>query len=189
MPDAREQEAAYRETAEALGGRPLVIRTLDAGADKRFDTSTSLRSRTRSSASGLRLGLERPDLLQTQLQQPSSTSPCHHPLRVMFPMVAMALPALRGGRFARSRRRTAAVARSGCDGRGAVGRDAGGPPGGARGFLLDRHERDDPIHDGRGSRERSSERAGRRGPSRGAPFDQDDRRGGGRAGTMGRGVR
>ena len=30
---------------------------------------------------------------------------------------------------------------------------------------------------------------GRRRPSRGAPFDQDDRRGGGRAGTMGRGVR
>ena len=34
MPDEREQEAAYRETAEALGGRPLVIRTLDVGADK-----------------------------------------------------------------------------------------------------------------------------------------------------------
>ena len=34
MPDEHEQEAAYRETAEALDGRPLLIRTLDAGADK-----------------------------------------------------------------------------------------------------------------------------------------------------------
>ena len=34
MPDEDEQEAAYRETAEALDGRPLMIRTLDAGADK-----------------------------------------------------------------------------------------------------------------------------------------------------------
>ena len=34
MPDEDEQEAAYRAAAEALAGRPLLVRTLDAGADK-----------------------------------------------------------------------------------------------------------------------------------------------------------
>ena len=88
MPDAREQEAAYRETAEALGGRPLVIRTLDAGADKPLPTSTSLRSRTRSSASaGSDSGWSGPMLLQTQLTAILHVA-ADHPLRVMFPMVA-----------------------------------------------------------------------------------------------------
>ncbi len=34
LPDEHEQEAAYRAAAEALDGRPLLVRTLDAGADK-----------------------------------------------------------------------------------------------------------------------------------------------------------
>ena len=35
-PDEDEQERAYRAAAEALDGRPLTIRTLDVGADKRI---------------------------------------------------------------------------------------------------------------------------------------------------------
>jgi phosphocarrier protein FPr len=90
MPDAREQEAAYRETAEALGGRPLVIRTLDAGADKPLPyLDQPSEPNPFLGVRGIRLGLERPDLLQTQL-----TAILHvavdHPLRVMFPMVATA---------------------------------------------------------------------------------------------------
>ena len=34
MPTEEEQEAAYRASAEALEGRRLIVRTLDAGADK-----------------------------------------------------------------------------------------------------------------------------------------------------------
>ncbi len=88
MPDEQEQEAAYRETAEALGGRPLVIRTLDAGADKPlpyldqpFEPNPFLGVR------GIRLGLERPELLLTQLGAILRVA-ADHPLRVMFPMVA-----------------------------------------------------------------------------------------------------
>ena len=34
LPDEDEQAAAYEAVAAALRGRPLTIRTLDAGADK-----------------------------------------------------------------------------------------------------------------------------------------------------------
>ncbi|HWQ61534.1 MAG TPA: putative PEP-binding protein, partial [Negativicutes bacterium] len=34
LPDEEEQYAAYRQVAEAMAGRPVVIRTLDAGGDK-----------------------------------------------------------------------------------------------------------------------------------------------------------
>ena len=88
MPDAREQEAAYRETAEALGGRPLVIRTLDAGADKPLPyLDQPSEPNPFLGVRGIRLGLERPDLLQTQLGALLRVA-ADHPLRVMFPMVA-----------------------------------------------------------------------------------------------------
>jgi multiphosphoryl transfer protein len=90
MPDAREQETAYRETAEALGGRPLVIRTLDAGADKPLPyLDQPLEQNPFLGVRGIRLGLERPDLLQTQLGAILRVA-ADHPLRVMFPMVASA---------------------------------------------------------------------------------------------------
>jgi phosphotransferase system enzyme I (PtsI) len=37
MPDEEEQFEVYRRTAEKLGGRPLVIRTIDIGGDKQLD--------------------------------------------------------------------------------------------------------------------------------------------------------
>jgi phosphoenolpyruvate-protein phosphotransferase/dihydroxyacetone kinase phosphotransfer subunit len=90
MPDAREQEAAYRETAEAMGGRPLVIRTLDAGADKPLPyLDQPSEPNPFLGVRGIRLGLERPDLLQTQLGAILRVA-ADHPLRVMFPMIATA---------------------------------------------------------------------------------------------------
>ncbi len=88
MPDAREQEAAYRETAEALGGRPLLIRTLDAGADKPLPyLDQPPEPNPFLGVRGIRLGLERPELLLTQLRAILRVA-ADHPLRVMFPMVA-----------------------------------------------------------------------------------------------------
>jgi multiphosphoryl transfer protein len=88
MPDGREQEAAYRETAEALGGRPLVIRTLDVGADKPLPyLDQPPEPNPFLGVRGIRLGLERPELLQTQLGAILRVA-ADHPLRVMFPMVA-----------------------------------------------------------------------------------------------------
>jgi phosphocarrier protein FPr len=88
MPDAREQEAAYRETAEALGGRPLVIRTLDVGADKPLPyLHQPVEPNPFLGVRGIRLGLERPELLRSQLGAILRVA-ADHPLRVMFPMVA-----------------------------------------------------------------------------------------------------
>ncbi len=85
-PTVAEQAAAYRHVAAALGGRPLTVRTLDAGSDKPLrylplpaEPNPALGLR------GLRLGLRHPELLGDQLDallEVEGTS-----LRVLVPMV------------------------------------------------------------------------------------------------------
>jgi phosphocarrier protein FPr len=88
MPDEVEQEAAYRLAAEALNGRPLVIRTLDVGADKPLPyLAQPPEANPFLGVRGIRLGLERPELLETQLRAILRVAR-DHPLRLMFPMVA-----------------------------------------------------------------------------------------------------
>jgi phosphoenolpyruvate-protein kinase (PTS system EI component) len=88
MPDEDEQEAAYRAAAEALDGRPLLIRTLDAGADKPLPYLGQPREENPFlGVRGVRLGLARPEILQTQLRAIWRVA-ADHPLRVMFPMVS-----------------------------------------------------------------------------------------------------
>jgi phosphocarrier protein FPr len=88
VPDEHEQEAAYRAAAEALGGRPLLVRTLDAGADKPVPAlAQTHEANPFLGVRGIRLGLERPDLLLGQLRALVRVAD-DHPLRVMFPMVA-----------------------------------------------------------------------------------------------------
>jgi phosphocarrier protein FPr len=88
MPSEDEQREAYSRIAEALEGRPLVLRTLDVGADKplpylpaRPEANPFLGVR------GIRLSLARPELLETQLRAVVRTA-ADHPLKVMFPMVS-----------------------------------------------------------------------------------------------------
>jgi phosphocarrier protein FPr/phosphocarrier protein len=88
-PDEREQADAYRAVAAALGReRRLVIRTLDVGGDKPLpylplppEQNPFLGLR------GIRVSLERPDLLRSQLRailKAARLSDIH----VMFPMIA-----------------------------------------------------------------------------------------------------
>jgi len=87
QPDEDEQESAYREIAEGLGGRPLVLRTLDAGADKPLAyLPLEPEKNPFLGVRGLRLGLSRPDLLETQVRA-ALRAAVRHPLRLMFPMV------------------------------------------------------------------------------------------------------
>ena len=84
-PGEDEQYAAYRAVADALGDRPLVVRTLDLGADVPawdgpVEANPALGNR------GIRLVLGRPDLLVTQLRAVVRLA-ADRPLRVMFPMV------------------------------------------------------------------------------------------------------
>ncbi len=99
MPGEDEQEAAYRAAAEALQGRPMVVRTLDAGADKPLPyLAQAEEANPYLGVRGLRLGLERPELLEAQLRALLRVA-ADHPIRVMFPMVAT-LDELRRGRDA-----------------------------------------------------------------------------------------
>jgi multiphosphoryl transfer protein len=101
-PSEDEQLAVYGEIARALGDRPLVIRTLDAGADKPLPF---LRQAPEDNPflgrRGIRLALARPELLDTQLRALVRTA-AEHPLKVMFPMVAT-LGELRAARAALER--------------------------------------------------------------------------------------
>jgi phosphocarrier protein FPr/phosphocarrier protein len=89
MPTEAEQAAEYVAVAKALGReRTLVIRTLDVGGDKPLaylplpkEDNPFLGLR------GIRVGLDRPDLLRTQLRAILQAAP-HGKLHVMFPMIA-----------------------------------------------------------------------------------------------------
>jgi phosphocarrier protein FPr len=99
MPEEDEQEAAYRAAAAELGGRPMIVRTLDAGADKPLPyLGQPAEANPFLGVRGLRLGLARPELLRAQLRAVLRVA-ADHPVRVMFPMVAT-LEELRRGREA-----------------------------------------------------------------------------------------
>ena len=86
-PDEAEQLAQYQAIAQALGGRPLSIRTLDAGGDKPIaylpqphEDNPALGLR------GLRTSLSRPELLVTQLRAIMRVAPPGQ-CRILLPMV------------------------------------------------------------------------------------------------------
>ncbi len=88
MPDEDEQTAAYESAGEALAGRPLLLRTLDVGADKPVPYLAQPREDNPFlGVRGIRLGLAMPEVLGTQLRAILRAA-AHHPIRLMFPMVA-----------------------------------------------------------------------------------------------------
>jgi phosphocarrier protein FPr len=87
-PDEDEQVAVLTEVARALEGRPLVVRTLDAGADKPLPfLPQEAEANPFLGRRGIRLSLAEPALLRTQLRAIVRVA-AEHPLKVMFPMVA-----------------------------------------------------------------------------------------------------
>jgi phosphocarrier protein FPr len=88
MPDEDEQAAAYEAVAAALEGRPLTIRTLDAGADKPLSyLPTAAEANPFLGVRGLRLSLRHPEQLLCQLRALLRVAAAR-PLRVMLPMVS-----------------------------------------------------------------------------------------------------
>lgn len=89
-PTVEEQTATYTEVLEAFGDRKVVVRTLDAGADKPLafadlghEENPALGRR------GIRLGAVRPDLLDDQLQALANAQQATGgDLWVMAPMIA-----------------------------------------------------------------------------------------------------
>jgi phosphotransferase system enzyme I (PtsI) len=91
-PTLAEQEAAYREVFGLLGGRTVVIRTLDAGADKPLPFA-ALQNQPNPALGirGLRTSWRYPELLDTQLEAIArAAKQCHADAWVMAPMVATA---------------------------------------------------------------------------------------------------
>jgi phosphocarrier protein FPr/phosphocarrier protein len=84
-PDEAEQLRSYQQVADLLGGRPLVIRTLDVGGDKPIaylplppEENPALGLR------GIRTSLWRPELLDAQLRALLAVKPA---VRILLPMI------------------------------------------------------------------------------------------------------
>jgi phosphocarrier protein FPr/phosphocarrier protein len=87
-PDEGEQRAAYQQIADALDGRPLIVRTLDIGADKPAPwLPLAAEDNPALGLRGIRLQLARPDLFETQFRALLGVRAAG-PLRVMLPMVS-----------------------------------------------------------------------------------------------------
>ena len=88
LPDEDEQYGAYREIAAGLEGRPLVVRTLDVGADKPLPSVPQPpEDNPFLGRRGIRLALDRPELLRVQLRAIVRAAAEHPSIKIMFPMV------------------------------------------------------------------------------------------------------
>ncbi|GMX65339.1 phosphoenolpyruvate--protein phosphotransferase [Paenibacillus elgii] len=88
LPDEETQYQAYSAVAEAMRGRPVVIRTLDIGGDKELpylelpkEMNPFLGYRA------IRIGLDRTELLLTQLKAIARAG-VHGTVKIMFPMIS-----------------------------------------------------------------------------------------------------
>ncbi len=87
MPDEDEQFAAYRTVASAMKGYPVVIRTLDIGADKTFSEPDQLNVHSALGLRAIRYCLSEPVLFNTQLRAILRASK-DGDVRILIPMLA-----------------------------------------------------------------------------------------------------
>ena len=86
-PDVAEQERQYAVMAQALGGRPITIRTMDVGGDKPLRyLRQAVEDNPFLGQRGVRLSLARPDVFVAQLDAICRVARSA-PVKVMFPMV------------------------------------------------------------------------------------------------------
>ena len=89
LPDEERQLAAYAAILRWAGGRPVVIRTLDAGGDKPIPALTPEGERNPFlGLRGLRLSFARPEVFRVQLRALARAAALG-PLKVMAPMVSV----------------------------------------------------------------------------------------------------
>jgi len=87
-PGIDEQLQIYRPISQALGSRPLVVRTLDAGGDKPIRyIDQKAEENPALGVRGIRLGLQNRDILRTQLEALLALGKSA-PLQIMIPMVS-----------------------------------------------------------------------------------------------------
>jgi phosphotransferase system enzyme I (PtsI) len=89
-PTEDEQYEAYRHVVKSMKGRPVVIRTLDAGADKTLPWLPQVSVNPALGLRAIRLCLAEPQLFHIQLRAILRAS--HHgPVRILVPMLTSAL--------------------------------------------------------------------------------------------------
>jgi len=87
FPRMREQKMQYKQVLEAAGGKPVTFRSLDIGGDKVLPYLRSIQEENPAMGwRALRLGLDRPGLLRTQIRA-LLTAAAGRELKLMFPMV------------------------------------------------------------------------------------------------------
>ncbi|WP_010274969.1 phosphoenolpyruvate--protein phosphotransferase [Paenibacillus senegalensis] len=88
LPDEEEQFAAYRQVAEYMGERPVIVRTLDIGGDKELGyMNLPKEDNPFLGYRAIRIGLDRKELLLTQLRAILRAS-AYGNLNIMFPMIS-----------------------------------------------------------------------------------------------------
>ncbi|NBF10199.1 phosphoenolpyruvate--protein phosphotransferase [Pseudomonas sp. Fl4BN1] len=86
-PDEVEQRQAYQAVLDAMGDKPVIIRTIDVGGDKQLDyLPLPVEANPVLGLRGIRLALARPELLDQQLRALLQVTPLQR-CRVMLPMV------------------------------------------------------------------------------------------------------
>ncbi len=89
LPDEDTQYAVYRRVLDWAEGRPVTIRTLDAGGDKPIKGLTvEGESNPFLGLRGIRLSLTRPEVFRVQLRALCRAA-VHGALKVMLPMIAV----------------------------------------------------------------------------------------------------
>jgi phosphoenolpyruvate-protein phosphotransferase (PTS system enzyme I) len=88
LPDEETQYQIYKRLLEWSKGKPVTIRTLDAGGDKPISGYTVAENNPFLGMRGLRLSLAKPDVFKVQLRALARAA-VHGNLKVMFPMVTL----------------------------------------------------------------------------------------------------
>ncbi|WP_235974704.1 phosphoenolpyruvate--protein phosphotransferase [Stappia albiluteola] len=88
LPDEKAQYLAYRKVLEWASGKPVTIRTLDAGGDKPVQGLTVEEANPFLGLRGIRLSLTRPDVFKSQLRALARAA-VYGDLKVMLPMVTV----------------------------------------------------------------------------------------------------
>lgn len=95
LPSEEEQYKVYRQVAERMDGKPVVIRTLDVGGDKIASyLHRSPELNPFMGWRGIRFCLTRKDIFKTQLRAIYRAS-AHGNVKIMFPMISMIEEVLR----------------------------------------------------------------------------------------------
>ena len=88
LPDEETQYRAYGKVLEWAAGKPVTIRTIDAGGDKPVPGFTVEEGNPFLGLRGIRLSLARPEVFRVQIRALLRAA-VHGNLKVMFPMISV----------------------------------------------------------------------------------------------------